>query len=324
MASLLFMDRKRIRQFMGLYAFGLSVVIVYTIQNHLGYGLNDQEASNWVCSPFFNDHTAYGAALAMILFGFVAYIRLPKANKYFLAVWPVIIFALIFSYSRAAWLSVAGAGIVLLLVWLRISFKWVALSTFLVVGAIGFFYNDIMFALERNDQDSSGDFRKHITSMVNITTDASNVERLNRWNSAFRMFRERPLTGWGPGTYMFQYAPFQFSREKTIISTNFGDGGNAHSEYLGPLAESGIFGPVYFILISVVSLITGFRVYRRAEEKEIRWLALFITLGLTSYLLHGFLNNFLDTDKLSALFWGYIAILVSLDLGLRPKAYKEH
>ena len=28
-------------------------------------------------------------------------------------------------------------------------------------------------------------------------------------------------------------------KDLTIISTNFGDGGNAHSEYLSPLAEQG-------------------------------------------------------------------------------------
>ena len=55
-----------------------------------------------------------------------------------------------------------------------------------------------------------------------------------------RMFKDRPLLGHGPGTYMFLYAPYQKPSEKTIISTNAGNRGNAHSEYLGPMAESGI------------------------------------------------------------------------------------
>ena len=41
---------------------------------------------------------------------------------------------------------------------------------------------------------------------------------------------------------MFLYAPYQKPSEKTIISTNAGNRGNAHSEYLGPMAESGILG----------------------------------------------------------------------------------
>jgi branched-subunit amino acid permease len=33
-----------------------------------------------------------------------------------------------------------------------------------------------------------------------------------------------------------------------------------------------------------------------------------------TYFAHGFLNNYLDTDKASALFWGFIVVLVVLDL----------
>ena len=38
------------------------------------------------------------------------------------------------------------------------------------------------------------------------------------------------------------------------------------------------------------------------------------TLSLITYMAHGFLNNFLDTDKLSVPFWGFIAIIVALDV----------
>jgi len=51
-----------------------------------------------------------------------------------------------------------------------------------------------------------------------------------------------PVFGFGPGTYQFEYGPYQHSTEKTLISTNFGDRGNAHSEYIGPLAEEGLPG----------------------------------------------------------------------------------
>lgn len=38
----------------------------------------------------------------------------------------------------------------------------------------------------------------------------------------------------GAGTYQFNYSVYQLNEEKTYISTNLGDKGNAHSEYLGP------------------------------------------------------------------------------------------
>ncbi len=111
---------------------------------------------------------------------------------------------------------------------------------------------------------------EHVRSMSNISTDESNLERINRWNSALRMFREKPVFGHGPGTYMFKYAPYQRLKDKTAISTDFGDLGNAHSEYIGPLAESGFFGGLSIVIVGIVSLITGFRVYNRLTDKRLK------------------------------------------------------
>lgn len=43
-------------------------------------------------------------------------------------------------------------------------------------------------------------------------------------------------------------------------------------------------------------------------------LVLAVLLGLVTYFVHGVLNNFLDTDKASVPFWGFIAILVVIDI----------
>jgi len=137
------------------------------------------------------------------------------------------------------------------------------------------------------------------------------------------MFREKPLFGWGPGTYMFRYAPFQLSSEMTAISTNFGNRGNAHSEYIGSLAESGIPGPVSFIIIGITGLLTGFRVLVKTKKKRLRYILMGLLLGLLTYFVHGLLNNFLDTDKISALFWGFLAVFVSMDVYYKDKNIAE-
>jgi O-antigen ligase len=168
--------------------------------------------------------------------------------------------------------------------------------------------------LEKNRQDASQDFDKHIESISNISTDASNLERINRWNAAFRMFHERPFFGWGPGTYSFEYAPFQHAKEKTIISTNMGDKGNAHSEYIGPLCESGFLGLLTFITIIICVLSAGFRLYYTITDYETKNLVLCILLGFITYITHGALNNFLDTDKASVPFWGFVAMIVAIDI----------
>jgi O-antigen ligase len=222
--------------------------------------------------------------------------------------------AVVLSYSRAAWVSLAGATAFFLVAYFRISLKLIGLGLIAVI--IGYFSirEQLMVKLEKNRQDSSTNLGEHVKSISNISSDASNLERLNRWQSAIRMFRERPIFGWGPGTYSFKYAPFQFSYEKTIISTNSGDRGNAHSEYIGPLAESGVFGTLTFLGVIASLFYSGLNLYFALTDKRKKIILMALMCGLVSYFLHGALNNFLDSDKAAVPFWGFIAGIVALDL----------
>jgi len=314
---LIFKKVKNIKLFNWLYIIPLLIVIFYTLVNHAGSGF-DKPSSNMVMKPFYNDHTAYGAVISLFIPFFIGF-SLSKnySNSQRLAssiVLFLLIIGVVFSYSRAAWISIAFALMVYAIIAFRIKFRWVLAGFIIVSGLFYMFSFQVIDRLESNKQDSSTDFAEHIQSMSNISSDASNLERINRWNCALRLYNERPFWGWGPGTYQFTYAPFQRSKEKTIISTNAGDMGNAHSEYIGPLAESGILGMLTFIAIVIAASITGLRVYKRADSKETKLISLVIILGLMSYFAHGLLNNFLDTDKASVPFWGFIGILVSLDL----------
>jgi hypothetical protein len=114
--------------------------------------------------------------------------------------------------------------------------------------------------------------------------------------------------------------PMQRAKEKTIISTDFGDGGNAHSEYLGPLAEMGVLGSLSFIIIAIIILSTGIRVYKRIENPSDKHMVMGILIAFVTYFIHGLMNNFLDTDKASVPFWGFAAILVLLDIQYFPKS----
>jgi O-antigen ligase len=107
------------------------------------------------------------------------------------------------------------------------------------------------------------------------------------------------------------------------VSTNAGSLGNAHSEYLGPMAEPGLMGTIGLLMIVILSIVTGTRVYQKSDRTEIRLLAIGILIGLFTYFLHGFLNNFLDQDKASAPFWSMIAILVALDVYHHKREKKD-
>ncbi|TNF41400.1 MAG: O-antigen ligase domain-containing protein, partial [Bacteroidetes bacterium] len=270
------------------------------------------------CNPFYKDHTSYGAALAMYipfltLFSFGGFVshKIKIVSITFLL---ILLIAFVLSYTRAAWLSMIVVIAVYGIIKLKIRFKPLFITSVTLLVLFFTFQDQIFMALEKNSEQSSADLKTHLTSMTNITSDASNLERLNRWDCAIQMFHEKPFFGYGPGTYMFQYAPFQLNANRTIISTNSADGGNAHSEYLGPLSESGVLGLLTFLLIIGVVIYTAVHTYMRLTDKRLKSIVLAAFIGLVTYYIHGFLNNFLDTDKLSVPFWGFTAMIVAIDI----------
>ncbi len=318
----LFRDVRNITRFNWLYVAALLVVVIYTTIHHSEYGFAEKQG-HWVMAPFYNDHTAYGGILAFFLPVMTGYalnkVKSRTYRLYALLVSVVLLAGLYLSFSRAAWVSLIVAIMVIALIVYKIKFRWIFAGILALIISFYMFENQILYALEKNKQDSSTNFIEHVQSIYNISSDASNLERINRWQSAFRMFDERPLLGWGPGTYQFIYAPFQRSKERTIISTNAGDLGNAHSEYIGPLSEQGVPGLLSILSLIVTILVTGIRVYRKSKNSEIKLYSLISVLALITYFVHGLLNNFLDTDKASVPFWGFFAMIVAMDLYHKDK-----
>ncbi|MCC7333389.1 MAG: O-antigen ligase family protein [Flavobacteriales bacterium] len=304
------------RIFFWCYLIPLVGVAIYTLVRFIHFDFNEK-AAHWVMEPFYKDHTSYGAILA--LFIPIIFIFISKTEKKFVRISAVLFLivlciAIIFSYTRAAWVSLIASFVLMLVYKLRINFKQLSIFGLSIILLILLNWNSIMMELERNKQDSSQNLSEHVESISNVSSDASNKERINRWNSAYKMFLERPFFGWGPGTYVFQYAPFQSSKDKTIISTNIGDNGNAHSEYIGPLAESGLFGMLSVFYLFGTVLYCASKLFHKLPVGKVKTVVLCTTLGIFTYMIHGFLNNYLDTDKLSVPFWGCIALLVAIDV----------
>lgn len=315
-------------RYIWLYVISFSVVILYTLIRHSAHGLDNQMMAHSMMQPFFKDHTSYGAILAFLLPVLLAFFALTKRgdiNTRFLMALLILfyIFATVFSYTRAAWVSLIAGLMIFIVIRLRIKFEILAIAGVVLIALFFAFQTQIFMQLEGNRQKSSGDIGEHVQSISNVSTDQSNLERINRWSCAYRMWKDKPIFGFGPGTYQFEYGKFQRSFEKTEISTDFGIKGTAHSEYLGPLSESGVLGMLSMLIIVITTIITGIRVHLKARSRAIKLLSLGILIGLITYYVHGVLNNFLDTDKASALFWGFTAMLVAMDVFHKEREEEE-
>jgi len=85
---------------------------------------------------------------------------------------------------------------------LRIKFH-VLFIAFAIIAAIVYNrFDTITHEMEKNRKESSANLAEHVQSISNIASDASNMERLNRWSCAWRMFLSKPVFGWGQDIYV--------------------------------------------------------------------------------------------------------------------------
>jgi O-antigen ligase len=316
LAGVFFRENKNIIRYMFLFVLGMTLVSAYNVI-HLSMFAFEDLPSQWTMQPFFKDHAILGAIIAITIplcFGLLKLSGKDIVKKTGLILFILIlVFCLIVTYSRAAWASVVPAILLYLLFVFRMRFRWVFISFLIVIGYLAFNIDTILMDMARNKIAGSDDIVENAESISNISTDPSNLERINRWACAIEMWKDKPIFGFGPGTYMFEYAPYQLKGNYTEISTNFGDVGNAHSEYLGPLAETGLPGLLIFLCLLIATFYYAFEAHLKASSQLDKIIVSTAACGLITYFTHGFLNNYLDTDKASNIFWPLIAVIVAMD-----------
>jgi O-antigen ligase len=249
----------------------------------------------------------YGAVMAFL--AAIALGNFPH-RSFWKWVFVVCVLLTLFSGSRAALWSLVFMFLLYALVQFppiyRATLIALAIGIFLFLGGTAkveeaFAYN----SFESHDPQAS--LVEKSMSVTNVQTDASNIERLNRWVAALRMFEERPWTGFGPGSYQFTYLPFQEKRLEnrlTVKNPNSpppGSGGTAHSELLLQLSENGVWTPLLFLLMWLRWWYFGF--FRVAKQSPL----LPFFLGLSTYFFHMQFNNFLNQPAFAILFWGTAA-----------------
>jgi putative inorganic carbon (HCO3(-)) transporter len=316
----LFRQRRLIHLFLIGFTAATLILILYTLGQHAREGFL-RSSSYSIMWPFFPDHGMYAATIAFCVpilavfafgggwFGINLNWRIALT-----VVLGIVLFGIVVSYTRATWLSLVAAAGVYVLFRLRIPF-WSIITVLVCTAGYAVSQEErILYELEQNKQGSDDELEGHVKSVSNISTDPSNLERINRWKCALRMVKVHPITGFGPGTYVFQYGPFQLSSEETIISTHSGTLGDAHSEYFSHLSETGI--PGFLIYLSILFIVSqrAFRLVYQPDDRRIALLATGIYLGLLTYLTHALLNNYSGIDKVAVPFWGFCAAIIALDL----------
>lgn len=281
------------------------------------------EAASLIGLPFFKDHTVFSATLSLFVPMLLLWHSFNKSegNRRWipLAIGVLVLFALFISSSRGAWLALILAAAFFGFV--RLGGRLVHLSILLLIAAasVTYFFDDIERAFLVNPYNSTevaSSLQDQALSVTNINSDVSNRERINRWKCAVRMGADRPLVGFGPGTYQFQYFPYQRDLDRTYISvtspfnTLVGRGGSAHSEYLLLLAESGFPGLLAWIILQIALLISFFKIWEGEIEAQDKQLALAVYLGILTFTIHSLFNNYLNTAQFGVSWWVFVGAML--------------
>lgn len=95
----------------------------------------------------------------------------------------------------------------------------------------------------------------------NVQKDGNFQWRVGMWSKGLRMVRDRPLMGWGVGTFPVQQALFFHPNvptrsQKEILEKGAGLSENAHNTYVQMVAETGLVGLALFLGIYVTFFAT--------------------------------------------------------------------
>ncbi|TVR42204.1 MAG: O-antigen ligase domain-containing protein [Bacteroidia bacterium] len=302
-----------------IYSAGFLIVMLWSLYQFHGFDWNPIVVPG-IFEPFYKDHTIFGASAALLTaFWFaMAFTQKQKSAKMFMWLLSAVFFAaVVYSTSRGAFLSL----VVFFLIWafyrLKPRIRYVV-PVFLLAAVILMMNRPAIDHLISGSQTLSYEREagliERTASVANVSTDVSNLERLNRWHAAWMMFRDKPLTGFGPGTYQFEYIPYQSPALMNRLSVTNpydipeGSGGTAHSEYLLALSEMGIFGLAAWLLLFGRWIVLSIRRWHTHPRQMYMSVAV---AALSTYFFHALVNNFLTTDKFAFLFWGAAAWLVA-------------
>ncbi len=316
--QLILKSQSQIKKVALLLLIPMFFVVFQTLARHAFYGFSFVDIKKTV-NPFFRNHVNYSSMLVCLLAPAIALRFLTgkdNKNKKWITLGILIgLIGIIFSYSRGAWVAlIVGIVFAFLMEW-----NWVKKMSILVVAIIlvaaSWLLIDHHFMRFTPDHDRTifhTDFSEHIAATINMK-DVSNAERIYRWVAGFRMFVERPVTGFGPNNFYSNYRPYTLNSFETWVSNN-PEHSSIHNYFLLTLAEQGIPGLVFMLILWFGMLFNLQYLYNKLQDQFYRIITITVAAILAMILCINLMSDMIETDKIGSLFWlclGFVFILNS-------------
>lgn len=301
----------------------MGVIMIITLLRHAVSGFSF-ESINRHLFPFFRNHVNYGAMLVCLLavaFGAYQYTTHDKSYRKWLQIFIIIgIVALIFSYSRGAWLALIGGLVTVWVIRKRMITPVIITALLTVLISTVWLSTDQRYFRFAPDHDRTifhTDFSQHMSATIAFK-DVSNAERFYRWIAGARMFAERPLTGFGPSTFYHNYRPYTVRRFETWVSDN-PEHSTVHNYFLLTALEQGLIGLLIFCSLYFLMLWRIQKIYHQLHSYFFRIVTLTTGAILVMIGIINFMSDMIETDKIGSLFWLCLGMIIVLESKLHEE-----
>lgn len=293
--------------------FCLAVVKVVLHHAVLDFGFRE---INTATSPFFRNHVSYAAILALFL-PFTWFFR-HLYRRFSIAWWLIwggmalLFFALLFAYTRAAYVALFLAIVAYWVVRFRLMRWGLAAGSVVALVAVVYLVNNNKYIdLAPTERTIAHEGFEDIVAATYKLEDVSTMERYYRWIAGVRMSQEDIWAGYGPGNFYNYYKMYTLNRFQTYVSDNPEQSG-IHNYYLMLLVEQGILGMLIFLALNFAVLIYAEKLYHQLRDpilKAILMAALLSTVVIYAFLL---MNDMVETDKVGSFFFFNMALIIAV------------
>jgi O-antigen ligase len=237
---------------------------------------------------FFSIYMTLAGVLSLVLLATLPRLLPPGAARRRLGLpWLLMLWGLIVTYTRGAWIGFAG-GVLTVAATVRRG-RWALIGglLLLVAGALV----------------SPYELRHRFLSMAD-PEEAGVRERIYMWKSGFAMWRERPILGVGPGGVKRDYV--RYAREEALKKRT----GHVHNTPLQILVERGVLGLAAWLWLWIAFYAHAIRRLRQLPAEAVAERALVVggIAAITGFLIGGLSEyNFGDSEVVMVA-WAIMAL----------------